>query len=135
MTTSMHAPYLAPGEPGWGRVVRARARCSFSTAAPDMLESGACEACASLDGRSTHRRSDFASFALMDDLSGILGSDSETGEMQAKCRMKLSYPSAAWVPAATAASSASLSKPRPASSRAVAGPEPRRDTITPALAP
>src|SRR5207302_4079961 len=89
MTTSMHAPYLAPGEPGWGRVVRAGARCSFSTAAPDMLESGACEACASLDGRSTHRRSDFASFALMDDLSGILGSDSETREMQAKCRMKL----------------------------------------------
>jgi hypothetical protein len=54
----------------------------------NMLESG--EACASLDGRSAHRRSAFASFALIvcSLRSLISGSDSETHEMQAKCGMK-----------------------------------------------
>ena len=47
-----------------GPVVRAGARRSSGTAATDVLES-VCEARASLARRSAHRRSAFASFALI----------------------------------------------------------------------
>src|SRR5207237_9255337 len=51
--------------PAGVRVVRAGARRSSSTATPDMLESGRARLARASTGGSTHRRSEFASFALI----------------------------------------------------------------------
>src|SRR2546430_2235320 len=86
-------------------------------------------------GRSAHRRAVIPSLALMSKISVFrrYRSDSETHEMQAKCRTKHSYPSAGHGSGAMGASAAkatsSGSKPRWASSRAVLGPAPRRETM------
>src|SRR3954454_8165689 len=96
MTTSMHAPCSHRAGPGWDRLSAYGRGCPFGTAAPDMLESGR------LRGRRTPRgavsspplRVRLLCAQLWSLFSWrLIGSDSETREMQAKCRMErlLSY--------------------------------------------